>query len=136
MKKNSIIYWATTGIIALMMAFSAYSYLAKPEIAAAFKHLGFPDYFRIELAAAKIIGVLVLLIPQIPVRIKEWAYAGFGITFISATIAHLSSGDPASVASMPVIFLLGLLVSNIYLYKKNTPSVVTIKNNIKASLAS
>ena len=136
MKKNSIIYWATTGIIALMMAFSAYSYLAKPEIAAAFKHLGFPDYFRIELAAAKILGALVLIIPQIPVRIKEWAYAGFGITFISATIAHLSSGDPASVASMPVIFLLGLLVSNIYLYKKNTPSVVTIKNNIKASLAS
>lgn len=57
MKKNTIIYWTSTGIIALMMAFSAYSYLAKPEMAAAFKHLGFPDYLRLELAAAKFLGV-------------------------------------------------------------------------------
>lgn len=133
MKKNTIIYWAATGLIALMMLFSAYSYLAKPEIAAAFKHLGFPDYFRTELAAAKIIGALVLIIPQIPVKIKEWAYAGFGITFISATIAHLSSGDPASMASMPLIFLVVLIVSNVYLYKKNKITVVDFNN--KASLA-
>ena len=32
MKKNKIIYWIATGIIALMMVFSAYSYLAKPEM--------------------------------------------------------------------------------------------------------
>jgi len=34
-------------------------------------HLGFPDYFRIELAFAKTIGALVLIIPKIPIRIKE-----------------------------------------------------------------
>src|SRR5882724_8332509 len=103
MKKNTIIYWVSTGLITLMMLFSAYSYIAKPEIAAAFKHLGFPDYFRIELAAAKTLGALLLIIPAIPARIKEWAYAGFGITFISAAIAHFCSGDPASVAMMPII---------------------------------
>ncbi len=135
MKKNTVIYWVTTGIIAFMMVFSAYSYLAKPEIAAAFKHLGFPDYFRIELATAKILGALVLIIPQIPVKIKEWAYAGFGITFISATIAHISSGDPAPMFSMPLIFLVVLIVSNIYLYKKNKPVVAAIHHNIKTSLA-
>ena len=124
MKKNNIIYWVTTGLLGLMMTFSAYSYLTNPEIMAAFKHLGFPDYFRIELAAAKFLGVLVLLIPQIPNKIKEWAYAGFGITFISAAIGHLSSGDPVSVAIMPVIFLAVLVVSNIYLYKKNTGKAV------------
>ena len=138
MKKNTIIYWAATGLIALMMVFSAYSYLAKPEIAAAFIHLGFPDYFRVELATAKILGALVLIIPQIPVKIKEWAYAGFGITFISATIAHISSGDPIAMAFMPLIFLIVLIISNLFLYKKNKSSVVSIKNNtaIKTSLAS
>ena len=135
MKKNSIIYWVTTGLIGLMMTFSAYSYLTNPEIMAAFKHLGFPDYFRVELAAAKFLGVLVLLITQIPDKIKEWAYAGFGITFISAAIGHFSSGDPASVAAMPVIFLAVLIVSNIYLYKKNSPAPVSMKNNNKAVLA-
>ena len=135
MKKNNIIYWVTTGLLGLMMTFSAYSYLTNPEIMAAFKHLGFPDYFRIELAAAKFLGVLVLLIPQIPNKIKKWAYAGFGITFISAAIGHLSSGTPVSVALMPVIFLAVLVISNIYLYKKNTLAPVSLKNTGKAVLA-
>src|SRR5258706_876266 len=106
MKKNTIIYWVSTGLLAFMMFFSAYAYFTKPEMAAAFKHLGFADYFRQELAVAKILGALVLLIPQIPGRVKEWAYAGFGITFISAAIAHFSNGDPASVAAMPIIFFI------------------------------
>ena len=80
----------------------------------AFVHLGFPNYFRVELAIAKIIGVLVLLIPSIPKEIKDMAYVGFAITFISAFIAHTSSGDPLSVAIMPLIFLGILAVSFIY----------------------
>jgi hypothetical protein len=135
MKKNTIIYWVSTGVISFMMLFSAYSYIAKPEIVAAFKHLGFADYFRVELAMAKILGALVLVIPQIPARVKEWAYAGFGITFISAAIAHFSSGDPASIAVMPIIFFIVLVVSNVYLYKKNKPVVAAIKNNLNTSLA-
>lgn len=124
MKKNAIIYWAATAIVSLMMLFSAYNYFANPEIAAAFKHLGFPDYFRVELAVAKIAGALVLIIPQIPVRIKEWAYAGFGITFISATIAHYSSGDPAKYIMMPLIFLVILIVSYFFLVKTKKLAVI------------
>ncbi len=119
MKKNKIIYWFATGIIALLMVFSAYNYLTNPQMAEGFKHLGFSDYFRVELAVAKIFGALVLIIPAIPVRIKEWAYAGFGITFISASIAHASSGDAAAMAITPIVFLIILIISNIYLHKVN-----------------
>jgi hypothetical protein len=59
----------------------------------AFAHLGLPNWFRIELTVAKILGALALLIPTIPNRIKEFAYCGFAITLISAIIAHSSSGD-------------------------------------------
>jgi hypothetical protein len=135
MKKNMIIYWVSTGLFSFMMLFSTYSYFTKPELAAAFKHLGFPDYFRVELGIAKFLGALILILPQIPARIKEWVYAGFGITFISAAIAHFSSGDPASVAVMPIVFLIVLVVSNIYLHKKNKPVVAVVKNNLKTSLA-
>ncbi len=117
MKKNKIIYWATTGVISLMMLFSAYQYLINSEMEEAFKHLGFPGYFRIELALAKIAGAAILLIPQIPARIKEWAYAGFGIVFISASIAHFNSGDPVKNVIMPVVFLAILIASNIFLYR-------------------
>ncbi len=115
--KNKIIYWATTGIVAFMMVFSAYSYLTNADMKSAFVQLGFPSYFRIELAVAKILGAIVLLISVIPNRIKEFAYFGFAITFISAFIAHTSSGDPISIAIMPVIFLGILAVSYVYYHK-------------------
>jgi len=117
MRKNKIIYWTATGIISFMMLFSAYQYLYNPDIAAAFQHLGFPDYFRIELAIAKIAGAVLLVILQVPQRVKEWVYAGFAITFVSAFIAHLSTGDGFKVALMPFVFLAILMVSNIYFHK-------------------
>ncbi len=61
-------------------------------MAEAFTHLGFPDYFRVELSLAKLLGVVLLLAP-VPARLKEWAYSGFAITLGSALIAHLSVGD-------------------------------------------
>jgi hypothetical protein len=38
----------------------------------------------------------VLLLPFTPVRVKEWVYAGFIITMVSALIAHIYCGDPLS----------------------------------------
>ncbi len=116
MKAIKIIYWATTVIVALMMAYSAYAYLTQPAIAQAFQHLGFPGYFRVELAIAKLIGAIILLTPA-SARIKEWAYAGFAITFISALIAHTASGDPVNYRIMPVVFLALLAVSHVMYIK-------------------
>jgi hypothetical protein len=86
-------FWIATTLFALHMAFTAYAQLTLPQVAAAFVHLGFPAYFRIELSWAKLAGVVALLTPAIPRRIKEWAYAGFAITLVSALIAHLAVGD-------------------------------------------
>lgn len=119
MKKDKIIYWVSTGLIGAMMTFSGYAYFTNPQIADSFKHIGFPNFFRVELGTAKIIGALVLLIPQIPTKIKEWAYAGFIITFISAAIAHINIGDPTSAIITPLVMLAILLVSNFYLSKVN-----------------
>jgi hypothetical protein len=85
-------YWAATVIFCLQIGFTAYAQMRLPQVAAAFAHLGFPDYFRMELTWAKLVGVAVLLAP-VPSRIKEWAYAGFAITLVSAVFAHMSVGD-------------------------------------------
>lgn len=127
MKTNTIVYWVSTTLLSLMMLFSAYSYFTNPDIMGAFKHLGFPDYFRKELAAAKIAGAIILLLPQIPVKVKDWAYAGFGITFLSAVYAHLSLGDPASVAMAPAIFFVVLVVSAVFLHRKNKAVLLQVK---------
>ena len=88
-----ILYWVATAIFCLQMGFTAYAQLRLPQVAEAFIRLGFPDYFRIELSWAKVAGVAALLIPKVPARLKEWAYAGFAITLCSALIAHLTVGD-------------------------------------------
>lgn len=85
-------YWIVTALLCLQIGFTAYAQLRLPQVAEAFRHLGFPDYFRVELALAKLLAVALLLTP-VPDRVKEWAYAGLAITLASALIAHLSVGD-------------------------------------------
>lgn len=119
MKTKKIIYWVCTSLISLMMLFSASQYVMNPEVVNGFKHLGYPDYFRIELAIAKLIGALVLIVPKIPFKLKEFAYAGFGIVFISASVSHYFSGDPMANVITPLVFLGILVVSNIMLKTQN-----------------
>ncbi len=121
-KTIKIIYWISTALVSLMMTFSAYSYLTNESIKQGFHHLGFPDYFRVELAIAKILGAVVLLLP-IKGLWKEWAYAGFAFTFISAFIAHTASGDPINNRVGPVVFLIVLLLSYFTFHKAKTASV-------------
>ena len=40
-------YWIATALFCLQMGFTAYAQLTLPEVASAFAHLGFPDYFRV-----------------------------------------------------------------------------------------
>ena len=65
-----------------------------PQAAEAFARLGYTAAsFRLELSWAKVLGVGVLLIPMVPARLKEWAYAGFAINLVSAILAHFSIAD-------------------------------------------
>ena len=91
-RARTIAYWIVTALFCLQMGFTAFAQLRLPQVAEAFTHLGFPGYFRVELSWAKVIGVVLLLTP-VPARLKEWAYAGFAITLVSALIAHFSVGD-------------------------------------------
>ena len=81
-KASTIVYWIVTALFCLQMSFTAYAQLRLPQVAAAFTHLGFPAYFRVELSWAKFLGVVLMLAP-VPARLKEWAYAGFAITLAS-----------------------------------------------------
>ena len=122
-KRDRIIYWTTTSIVAAVMVFSIINFTflqGVPFPEGGFVHLHLPNYFRIELTIAKTLGVLALLIPSVPTKIKEFAYFGFGITLISASIAHFSVGDASrSVLFVidPLIFFSLLTVSYVYFNK-------------------
>ncbi len=127
--REKVIYRATTGIVCAVMIFSIINFIFNdhfpfpngPE--GAFVHLGLPQYFKIELTTAKILGVLALLIPNVPFKIKEFAYFGFGITLISASIAHFARGDARlSVLFIidPLFFFSLLIVSYFYFEKSHS----------------
>ena len=123
MKKQKILFWTSTIIIALfegvMPALTSQSELAKEGI----KHLGYPEYFGNALVVFKILGVLVLLIPQVPKRVKEWAYAGFAFDFIFATISHAAVDGINFQTFFPLIIFGILIVSYVYHHKLNPSKV-------------
>lgn len=117
MKALKITYWITTGLVVVGMLFSVYNYFFNPALKTAFVHLGFPDWFRVELGTAKLLGALALGIPVIPQRVKEWAYAGFFINFFSAFLSHFEIGDPAFNQLAPLLLLALLIASYLTFHK-------------------
>src|SRR5262245_15956933 len=91
MKRIVIGYWIVTALFCLQIGFTAYAQLSLPQVAAAFTHLGFPAYFRVEMSLAKLLGIAVLLGP-LPPRNEELPSAGFAIDLGSALIAHVAVG--------------------------------------------
>jgi len=93
MKRKKITYWIATGFVAIIMAASgALAISHAPSYMKALAHLGYPTYFSNLLGLGKLAGVCVLLLPGLP-KLKEWAYVAFGITVLSASYSHFSSGD-------------------------------------------
>jgi uncharacterized protein YjeT (DUF2065 family) len=114
MKKEKIIFWTATTLIALfeglLPALTSQTELAKEGI----RHLGYPEYFGNALVVFKVVGVLVLIIPQVSKRIKEWAYAGFAFDFIFASISHGAVDGINGQTFFPLVVLGILAVSYIY----------------------
>jgi hypothetical protein len=117
MKSTKIIFWVTTIIIFLfegvMPAFTSQTEVAKEGI----RHLGYPEYFGNALVVFKIVGVLLLVIPTIPNRVKEWTYAGFAFDFIFASISHCAVDGIGFLTFFPLIFLAILIISYISYHK-------------------
>ncbi|WPP51244.1 DoxX family protein [Catalinimonas niigatensis] len=130
-KKTTMIYWISTGIIFLfegfMPAFTSHTDIAIEGI----RHLGYPDYFRVMLTVFKVVGALALILPFVKGRFKEWAYAGFGFTIISAFVSHGVIDGFGGQTLFPLVVFAVLITSYIYYHKllvlqdlSNQPSYV------------
>jgi hypothetical protein len=117
LRKEKTIFWTATIIIALfegvMPALTFQTEMAKEGI----RHLGYPEYFGNALVVFKILGVIALVIPKVPKRIKEWAYAGFAFDFIFATISHGAVDGINGQTFFPLVVFGILAISYIYHHK-------------------
>jgi len=105
-----IIYWLSTLLIAISNLTGIF-YINKPFVQKAMQHLGLPKWFYIELLIANFIGGFIILLPFIGKRLKEWAYVGLGLVYLSAVNAHLAIDGINRIAFMPLVAFVFLLIS-------------------------
>lgn len=116
MKKNKIIFWVSTIIIALMegaMPLATWIFTLQ-YMTVGTKALGYPDYFAYTLIVAKILGVIAIIYPKTPKMIREWAYAGFTFNLLFAFISHALVDKEIGNMIMPLVVLAVLIISYIY----------------------
>ncbi len=114
-KTVKIIYWITTGLLALFILPGIF-FMNAPAAIEGTRHLGLPEWFRWELGIGNIIGGLILILP-VGKRIKEWGYVAIGIAYISALIAHLAV-DGFIISSFMSLVTFTLLVLSYVCYHK------------------
>jgi hypothetical protein len=122
MKQKTLnsLHWIFTILFSALMIFSAWSSIVVNEDSIKLIHgmLGYPEYFIPFTGWAKLIGVIVILIPGFS-RIKEWAYAGLFFDLIAAVysgIAVAKTFDPLMLTLL-AWFVPGVL-SYVYWHKK------------------
>jgi hypothetical protein len=115
MKTTKILYWVTTSIICLFASTAVFmnSEMAKEGT----QHVGIPRWLGLEISIGQLIGLVLLIVPAVPARFKEWAYVGFGIMYLSAINAHIAVGDPLGNTIMAAVFFGLLLTSYISFHK-------------------
>ena len=109
MKKLNIWFWIVTILFSAFMLSSAI-----PDIQTSTKSvemytgLGYPKYLIPFMGIAKLLGIIVILIPGRS-RVKEWAYAGLFFDLIGATYSATVMSpkfEPAIlIMILPITFL-------------------------------
>ena len=122
MKKLKTWYWIATIIFALIMIMDGFGGVTQQEAGKeVLKHLGYPMYLLIIVGIAKLLGAASVLQNKFK-TIKEWAYAGFAINFISAFASRAFVGDGVSLLIPPLVALIIMFIPYI-LWKKLASNV-------------
>lgn len=123
MKKINIAYWIVTILFAGFMLFSAIPDAMLNDDAIKFMNgvLHYPDYFTRFIGIAKILGVIVILVPGFP-RLKEWAYAGLAFDLIGA-LYSITAVAGISGGTFFMLLVIAFCFSSYILYHKKQKAV-------------
>jgi uncharacterized membrane protein YphA (DoxX/SURF4 family) len=110
-KGNKIIYWVATLWLSLgMVSTGIVQIIHMKEEVEMMKFLGYPLYFLTIVGIWKLLGVIAVLSPKLPL-IKEWAYAGFFFVMSGAIISHLATNDSPKELFGPALLLMLTILS-------------------------
>lgn len=110
-KRGTIIYWVATSWLSLgMLSTGIVQVLRMEEEVVRMMQLGYHAYFLTLLGIWKILGVIAILIPRVPL-LKEWAYAGFFFAMSGAVFSHAANGSSTTEFIGPLLLLCLTVVS-------------------------
>jgi len=98
-KTTKIIYWSGAIFMSLWFGASGFFELTKnPVVWDITQQLGYPSHFIYILGVFKLLGILVLLLPNRLLRLKEWVFAGMFFDIIFAFFSKIAVlGFPATI---------------------------------------
>jgi hypothetical protein len=112
MKSTKITYWVCTTFIVLFEGLVPALFFNSEPAKQGTSHLGYPDYFREWFTLFKVLGAILLIFPQVPRRLKDWAYAGFTFDFLFAFISLAAvDGLNSGLTYFPLAVLAVLMIS-------------------------
>ncbi len=124
MKKYKIMFWVATSLIFITQGIMEMVAYFNGTAETGIIPLGYPHYFVTMIVVAKVLGSLALILPQIPAKVKEWAYAGFTFDFIAALISMWVVFGFSSFLLFPVIAIVILGISYYSFHKINSTEQV------------
>ena len=109
-KTTKIIFWS--GIIFMSLWFGASGFFEltrNPVVWDITRQLGYPPHFIYILGVFKVSGVLVLLLPNRLLRLKEWVFAGMFFDIIFAFFSKIAVlGFPATIDALIAFSVLSI----------------------------
>lgn len=122
-KTTKIIYWIITGLLCAFFVFDGISGIMQVQAGKdAMAALGYPFYVMTIVGVSKLLGVVGILQPKYP-TLREWAYAGFVINVLGASLSWAFAHGPVFNIVFPLIFLVLILISY-FLSKKRTALMI------------
>jgi hypothetical protein len=115
--KTKTFYW--TGVVLTSLWFTASGFFeltGNPIVWEITLKLGYPPYFIYLLGVAKLAGVIVLLIPDKLLRLKEWVFAGLFFDVIFAFTSKLLVLGLSTTLDAVIAFI--MLSATYFMFRK------------------
>jgi putative oxidoreductase len=104
--RRGVLLRIVTGLLAVVFFASGVVKLIPLDVAVqGFARWGYPDWFRIAVGLAEVVGAVLLVVPS-----AQWiGAAGLSIMMVGAAITHLMTQGEAARVLVPVVLFLLLL---------------------------
>lgn len=109
-KTEKIIFWSGAIFMSLWFGASGFFELTKnPIVWDITQQLGYPSHFIYILGVFKLSGIIVLLLPNRLLKLKEWVFAGMFFDIIFAFFSKIAVlGFPATIDAIVAFTVLSV----------------------------